>query len=209
MKCRHTPWPRRAKIVRNLVIVFILSLTVWTQLGKPLPYEPSIRRMARQSLVPAMDRHAEITTDLWYQKMRIDWTDGAAMASMYVHPEARPDLYPYYLNAFQYHLTGGPNLVAFPWPVIISDTNLPLSSYAVYAVLFPPEGSAAAALTLHNNSGTYTVTGERDDEIFVFYARPDPDADGGRRMDSSWFFTQDFTYELTFYDETGKEVAVP
>ena len=205
-KRRRAPWSRRAKIARNLLLSLLLALTVWTQLGRPLPYGLLVRRAARQNLIPEMDHHANISQGLWGGYIRIDWTEGTAMTSRYIPPEARLTYFydPYVTPC---DLTDGPNLLSFPWVAMYSSEDFKdFEVYAVYAALFPPENSASAVLTLHNNSGTFTVSGRREDEIFVFYARPEPEEDGSRHMDNSWFSLDEFTYELTFYNEAGEIV---
>lgn len=214
MKRKPAPWPRWAKVLRNLVLFLFLTLTVWTQMAKPLPYEPSLRRMARQCLIPAMEHHAEIIMDP-LRDVHIDWSEDVAMSSLYMDPDLW-FVYPHRHSPSLHKLTGGSDLLSFPWMVSLDRPDstpesgyAPYSGYAAYVSLFPPDSSTAATLTLHNNSGTYTVTGERYGEVFVFYAQPEPNEEGARIMDSSWFFAREFTYELTFYDETGKEVAAP
>jgi len=204
MKRKRAPWPRWAKIARNLLLFLVMALILWGQLGKPLPYGMALRREARQYLLPEMDHHIEISRGYWGDDMRLDWTEGAAMASVpaqeYLTFAVRPVGTPY-------RLTDGPNLLPFPWTVLLPEEGeILMSSYAVYAAIFPPESAATAILTLHNNSGTYTVAGQREGEVFLFYAHPDPEEDGSRSMDSSWFFPREFTYKLSFYDLTGKAV---
>lgn len=204
-KSRRTPWPRWAKTVRNLLLFLLLALTAWTRLGKPLPYGLAVRRAARQSLTPEMAHHAETSRGIGGGCFRIDWTEGTAMTSTYIPTAARlPYFYTPYVTP--YDLTDGPNLLPFPWTATFFMTDT-LETYAVFAALFPPENGASAVLTLHNNSGTFTVPGRREDEIFIFYARPEPEDDGSRHWDSSWFSLDEFTYELTFYDEAGKIVG--
>ena len=204
-KNKRPPWPRRAKTARNLLLFFLLALTVWGQLGKPLPYTATLRRGARQNLFPELDHHAVVPNGYYgYSDVGIDWTEGAAMVSLYRAPAVRPVLYPYTPNVNAYRLEKSPDLLAFPWITTLPGSESGLGeAYAIYTALFPPEDSTGALLTLHNNSGTYTVSGQREGEIFVFYARPEPDEEGAREMDESWFFRGEFTYELKFFNESG------
>lgn len=208
MKRKRIPWPRWAKIARNLLIFCLLALVVWGQLGKPLPYHAALRRTARQNLFPKTEHHAVIQNGYYgYHDVCIDWTEGAAMVSLYEAAAVRPALYPYTPAADVYPLKKGPELLAFPWPVMLPTGKSGLGeAYALYTALFPPEGSTDAVLTLHNTSGTYTVSGQREGEIFIFYARPEADEDGRRSMDNSWFFRGEFTYELAFFDADGNMI---
>lgn len=204
-KRKRTPWPRRARVTRNLLLFLLLALTAWTQLEKPLPYGLAVRREARQSLIPEMDHHANISRGIGGGYFRIDWTEGIAMTSAYI-PSAARLTYFYTPHVTPCDLTDGPNLLPFPRTATFFITGT-WETYAVFAALFPPENGASAVLTLHNNSGTFTVSGQREDEIFIFYARPEPKDDGSRYWDSYWFSLDESTYELTFHDETGKIVS--
>ena len=207
MKRKRTPWPRWAKITRNLLIFLFLALTIWTQLGRPLPYKLAVRREARQSLMPEMDHHASISRGIGKDYIQVDWTEGAAMSSMYIQSGARLTYF-YEPFTYCYQLTDGPNLLAFSWTAtFFGGSDNPMETYAVYTAIFPPEDSVSAVLTLHNNSGTFTVPGQREDDYFIFYARPEPEEDGSRHMDSSWFYLDYFTYELEFFESNGEMIC--
>ena len=47
MRKKRIPWPRWAKVIRNLLLVLFLGVFIWDLLGKPLPRLPGI--LERQS----------------------------------------------------------------------------------------------------------------------------------------------------------------
>ena len=53
MRKKRIPWPRWAKVIRNLLLVLFLGVFIWDLLGKPLPHEAALRRLERQYLIPA------------------------------------------------------------------------------------------------------------------------------------------------------------
>ena len=205
MKRKRTPWPRWAKLTRNLFLFLLLALTVWTQLGRPLPYGAALRRAARQYLMPKMEHHAEISQLYWLGSIRADWTEGAAMLSIPVEP--------LHTRFFHYPivepipLTKGTNLLASPWTA--SRTPDLTGICAIYIAVFPPEDSVTATLTLHNDDAAYTADAEREGEIFVFYIRPEPDENGVTTIKPTWHGAEERAYELTFYNESGEEVTAP
>lgn len=206
MKRKRAPWPRRAKIARNLLLFLLLALTAWTQLGKPLPYGLAVRRAARQNLIPEMDHHANVSLGLWGGYFRIDWTEGVAMTSRYIRPGARLTYF-YNPDVIPCDLTDGPSLLFSPWSVPLRNEGPGLwQLYAVYVAVFPPEDSVTASLTLHNGAGTFTSTAEKETDHFVFYIKPEPDENGGTSVGGpAW---SEYTYELVFYNEAGEKVAV-
>ena len=205
MKRKHTPWSRRAKITRNLLLFLLLSLTVWTQLGKPLPYGLAVRRAARQHLIPETDHHANVSLGLWGGYFRIDWTEGVAMTSRYIRPGARLTYF-YDPDVIPCRLPDGPSLLFSPWSLLLAGEGPSLTQlYAVYAAIFPPEDSVTADLTLRNGAGTFTASAEKETDHFVFYVKPEPDENGRTSVGGpAW---SEYTYELTFYDGTGRIVS--
>ena len=192
MRKKRTPWPRWAKIVRNLLLVLLLSIFIWDLLGKPLPHEAALRRLERQYLIPETDRSVEISRGYWGGNMRIDWTEGAAMASMRVRREVQPRYY-YFYHPFSeiYRLTEGPNLLALLWSAHLpSGVAGTIESYHVYAAIDPPEDSVTAELTLHGDGGAFTASGQKEDGSYIFYVPLELD-DGLT------------AYELMFYDADG------
>lgn len=207
MKKKRNPWPRWAKTTRNFLLVLLLGLVIWNQLGTPLPYTAALRRAERQQLLPKMDHRVDIPRG--YRgagSIRIEWTEGAAVTALYLPADARLT---YFYDPFTRprRLTEGPSLISVPYFPVLRDEMGQPTSHAVYAVVFPPADSVTAELTLHNRVGTFTVSAQREDDAFIFYARPEPDENGRRSMGSEWYSPEEFTYELTFYSETGEVVG--
>ena len=182
-----------------------LPFTVWTQLGRPLPYEAALRRTARQYLMPRMEYHAEISQLYWPGSIRMDWTEGAAMLSIPVEP--------LYTRFFHYPavepipLTKGTNLIASPW-MAFPNPDLAGAS-AIYIAVFPPEDSGAATLTLYKDDETFIAAAPRDGDIYVFYISLEPDENGVTTIEPIWYGVEERAYELTFYNELGEETVVP
>ena len=86
-----------------------------------------------------------------------------------------------------YRLTEGPDLLALPWSTLLPGNEVGMMDiYAVYAAIEPPEDSVTAELTLHGGK-TFTVSGQKEDGIYIFYVRrlpagplDVPQAPGGR-----------------------------
>ena len=202
MKKKRTPWPRWAKILRNILLAALLGFLMWDVWDHPsFFYMADLRRVERQWLIPETECIAEISRGIWGVDARIGWTEGAAVASF-------PRRGKFFTNAaaMPYLLTEGPNLIALPWSTGLQDRYGQPHSYACYVALQLPEDSASAVLTLHNEDGTYTVSSQREGDIFLFYAAPEPDENYISRMGSSWFYMGQFTYELEFYDENGNMI---
>lgn len=207
MKKKRTSWPRWAKTARNFLLALLLGLVIWNQLGAPLPYTAALRRVERQQLLPKMDHRVD--TSRGYRgggSIRFEWTEGAAVTSLYLPADARLT---YFYDPFTIprRLAEGPSLISVPCFVSLRDEMGQPTSHAVYAAVFPPANSVTADLTLHNRVGTFTVSAQREDDAFIFYARPEPDENGRRSMGSEWYSLEEFTYELTFYSETGEVVG--
>lgn len=199
MKKKRTPWPRWAKILRNILLTALLGFLMWDLWGQPtFTYMASLRRLERQFLIPKTECVAEISRSVWGADVRIGLTEGAAIASI-------PTRGKFFTNATaeSYTLTYGPNLIALPWSVGFPDEAGQFNSYACYIALQPPEDSVSAVLTLHNTDGTCTVSSQRENDIFIFYARPEPDEHGRVSMDWTWFGMGQFTYEVEFFDDNG------
>lgn len=205
MKKIRKGWPRCAKAARNLLLALLFALIAWELMDRPLPYGAALRRMERQFLVPETEHTAVIPRSIWGRDARLDWTEGAAIASFPSYGGSIFHIYRPYGQPFP--LAEGANLIAMPFPVCQHDEAGQPLTYAAYAALQPPEGSVSASLTLHNDDGTFTVESRRADDIFLFYARPQPDEDGRTSMNSSWFIAGMFSYELTFYDAGGTVVG--
>ena len=189
MRKKRTPWPRWAKVTRNLLLALLLGVFIWDLLDKPLPHEAALRRLQRQYLIPEMDRSIEVSRGYWGSSQRIDWNECAAMVSIQVR-KASPYNYDY-PTANVYRLTEGPDLLP-----LLGSTLLPgnavgtMDIYSVYAAIEPPEDSATAELTLYS-SKTLTVSGQKEDDIYIFYV-PSESNDGQA------------AYELKFYDADGE-----
>lgn len=193
MRKKSTPWPRWAKIVRNLLLVLLLSIFIWDLLGKPLPYEAALRRLERQYLIPEAEHSTEIPLGNWRGNVRVDWSEYAAMASIRVLRAASPRPYYYYDPIAEiYRLTEGPNLLALPWSTFVPGNEVgTMDTYAVYAAIDPPEGSVTAELTLHGDGGVFTASGQREDGVYIFYVPSEAN-------------DEQTAYELMFYDADGE-----
>lgn len=189
MRKKRTPWPRWAKVTRNLLLVLFLAVFIWDLLDKPLPHEATLRRLERQYLIPETDRSIEVSRGYWGGSQRIDWNECAAMVSIQVR-KAHPYNY-HYPIADVYRLTEGPDLLALPWSKLLPGNAVgTMDIYAVYAAIKPPKNSVTAELTLHGGK-TLTVSGQKEDGIYIFYA-PSESNDGQA------------AYELMFYDADGE-----
>lgn len=201
MKKKRAPWPRWAKVLRNILLTALLGFLMWDAWGHPaFSYMADLRRTERQWLIPETEDVANVPRGIWDADIRIGWTEGAAVASYPVSGR-------FFTNAMaaSYQLSDGPNLIALPWSVTILDGPGHMVSYACYAALQPPENSVSAVLSLHNEKGTYTVTSRREGDVFLFYDTPKPDQNGVISMGPAWF--DKLPYELIFYDESGNIVG--
>ena len=166
MRRKRTPWPRWAKVTRNLLLVLFLGVFIWELLDKPLPHEAALRRLQRQYLIPEMDRSIEVSRGYWGGSQRIEWNECAAMVSIQVR-KAHPYSY-YHPAANVYRLTEGPDLLPLPWSKLLPGNAVgTMDIYSVYAAIEPPEDSATAELTLYG-SKTLTVSGQKEDDIYIF-----------------------------------------
>lgn len=188
MRKKRTPWPRWAKVTRNLLLVLLLGVFIWDLLDKPLPHEAALRRLQRQYLIPETDRSIEVSRGYWGSSQRIDWNECAAMVSIQV--QASPYNYDYPIVSV-HRLTEGPDLLPLPWSTLLPGNAVgTMDIYAVYAAIRPPEDSVTAELTLYG-SKTLTVSGQKEDDIYIFYV-PSESNDGQA------------AYELKFYDAEGE-----
>lgn len=189
MRKKRMPWPRWAKVIRNLLLVLLLGVFIWDLLEKPLPYEAALRRLERQHLIPETDRSIEVSRGYWGGNQRIDWNECAAMVSIQVR-RSSPYNYDYPIVSV-YRLTEGPDLLALPWSKLLPGNAVgTMDIYAVYAAIEPPEDSVTAELTLHGGN-TLTVSGQKEDDLYIFYV-PSESNDG------------QVAYELMFYDADGE-----
>ncbi|MDE7041755.1 MAG: hypothetical protein K2P10_03080 [Oscillospiraceae bacterium] len=188
MRKKRTPWPRWAKVTRNLLLVLLLGVFIWDLLDKPLPHEAALRRLQRQYLIPETDRSIEVSRGYWGGSQRIDWNECAAMVSIQV--QASPYNYDYPIVSV-HRLTEGPDLLPLPWSTLLPGNAVgTMDIYSVYAAIEPPEDSATAELTLYS-SKTLTVSGQKEDDIYIFYV-PSESNDGQAAC------------ELKFYDADGE-----
>lgn len=206
-KKKHTPWPRWAKVTRNLLFALLLGLTAWNQYGKPLPYGADLRRFERQHLIPKTQCVAELTQRPENFQPRIGWADGVALA--YSFPSGP---YARHVAGEAFRLTGDTEMIVLRWPIVRFNEAGRMRPYAAYIVFQPPADSETASLTLHNNDGTFTVESRKDNGIFLFFATlwdldPEQEWGGDLDMDDSWFYAGEFAYELTFYDGSGMAVG--
>lgn len=199
MKKKHMP--RWAKVLRNILLAALLGFLIWDAWDHPsFTFRANLRRMERRMLFPPQESAVELQTvgeSYW-----IEVVDGAVLT-------AQPSRGRFFSNA-KVSLTPlpeGPALVAFRNPVVLRDEFGQPTGYAAYAAFQPPENSVRAMLTLHNGDGDFPVEGIREENMFLFFARPEPGENGILSMGSTWFFEELFTYELVFYDDGGRCVG--
>lgn len=204
MRKKRAPWPRWAKVLRNLLLVALLGFMMWDLWDHPtFFYMTDLRRRERRALFPeAAETVVELDT-AGGVKYRIEVTDGIAVTS---YPR-RGDFFTT-ANASFWKLKDGPDLICLSRPVELPDEFGQPLTYAVYAAVQPPAGSAGAVLTLHVDGGDYIAEGVWEDGLFLFYVRPEPDENGVVRMGGNWFPPDLFAYELKFFDQSGNSVCV-
>lgn len=204
MRKKRAPWPRWAKVLRNLLLVVLLGFMMWDLWDHPtFFYMTDLRRRERRALFPeAAETVVELDT-AGGVKYRIEVTDGIAVTS---YPR-RGDFFTT-ANASFWKLKDGPDLICLSRPVELPDEFGQPLTYAVYAAVQPPAGSAGAVLTLHVDGGDYIAEGVWEDGLFLFYVRPEPDENGVVRMGGNWFSPGMFAYELKFFDQSGNSVCV-
>lgn len=204
MRKKRAPWPRWAKVLRNLLLVALLGFMMWDLWDHPtFFYMTDLRRRERRALFPeAAETVVELDT-AGGVKYRIEVTDGIAVTS---YPR-RGDFFTT-ANASFWKLKDGPDLICLSRPVELPDEFGQPLTYAVYAAVQSPAGSAGAVLTLHVDGGDYIAEGVWEDGLFLFYVRPEPDENGVVRMGGNWFSPGMFAYELKFFDQSGNSVCV-
>lgn len=199
MRKKRNAWPRWAKILRNSLLAALLGLLMWDAWDQPyLTFRGDLRKKERQMLFPEREFSAELKTP--YHSYKIKQEDNAVLIA--------EDCRGRFFSSAQVRclLCEKPALFCFSLPILQHDKSGQPVSCAAYAAFQPPEDSAGAVLTLHNNAGDFAVEGVREENMFLFYARPDPDEKGTVSMDSSWFREGYFTYELTFFDKNGNRM---
>lgn len=198
MRKKRTPWPRWAKILRNILLTALLGFMMWDAWGWPtFFFHADLRRTERRMLFPEPELAAEIETTGGVP-YRIELAGDTAVTAYPSH-----GTFFTIANKSVHHLKKGPNLICISRPVELSDGTGPS---ACYAALRPPENAARAVLALHNDDGDFLAEGIRKGEIYLFYARPEPDEYGRVQMGGNWFFLPQCTYELAFYDADGNVI---
>lgn len=197
-KRNRARWPYWAKALRNLLFALGLLAVVWDVLDMPPPGHLAFRRLERQALAPPSEIIADVPTgDLlpFSSSITIGLTeDWAAVGTPYRISNA--------LSSFHLcPLAEGPNLICLRQSVIRHDEAGQPLSHAAYAALRPPAGSASAVLTLHNEDGSYTAEGVLEEAIFLFFFRPE-DVSAYNHL----IHPAEYTYELTFFDESGGSI---
>ncbi len=199
MKKKRAPWPRWAKVARNILLTALLALLAWDMWGWPsLSFRADLRRAERRMLIPEPETVVELKLS-YGNPYRIELSGDVAVMAMYARGSLFSNAYP-----TRYVLGEGPALLCVPFPVVSPDEAGQPLGCAAYVAVQPPEGSASAVLTLHNEDGNFTAEGVPEERSFLFYARPQPDRDGYVSMGESWFRPEMFTYELAFYDMEGR-----
>ena len=203
MKKKRAPWPRWAKVLRNLLLTVLLGFMMWDLWDQPgFSYMEDLRRRERQMLFPEPEAVLEFSI-FGGMKYRIELADDMAVTSYPVRGRFFTNA-----NASTQPLKEGACLLSVSRPVELRDGAGQPMSCAAYAAVHPPEGAAAAELTLHIDGGDYAVEGVREGEAFLFYARPEPDERGLVSMGGSWFLLGDAAYELEFFDQDGGSISL-
>ncbi len=196
MKKKRAPWPRWAKILRNLLLAVLLGVMMWDMWNQPtFSYMTDLRRRERRALFPEPEAVAELHT-AGGGMYRVEAAGDMAVTS---YP-ARGSFFAVANTSFR-KLKDGPDLFSLFRTVELPDAAGQPLTYAAYVAAHPPEGAAAAVLTLHNDDGDFTVEGVREGEFFFFFARPEPDEKGRVSISGSWF--SGYTYEVGFSDGNG------
>ena len=203
MRKRRAPWPRWAKVLRNLLLAVLLGFMMWDLWDQPtFSYMEDLRRRERQMLFPEPEAVVEFDIS-GGMKYRIELTDDMAVTSYPVRGRFFTNA-----NASAQPLKEGTYLLSVSRPVEWRDETGQPMSCAAYVAVPPPEGAAAAELTLHIDGGNYVVEGIREGEAFLFCARPEPDEEGRVSLGGSWFLLGDSAYELEFFDQNGGSISL-
>ena len=202
MKEKHKPWPRWAKVLRNLLLAALLGFMIWDLWDQPtFFYMTDLRRRERMMLFPEPEAVVEFNIS-GGMKYRVELSDDVAVTSYPTRGRFFTNA-----NASVRRLEEGPCLLCASRPVDLRDEFGQPLSCAAYVAAHPPKDAAAAVLTLHMDEGDYVVEGVREGDVFLFYARPEPDEEGRVWMDSSWFWLESLVYELEFFDEDGSSIC--
>lgn len=202
MKERRKPWPRWAKILRNLLLAALLGFMMWDLWDQPaFSYMADLRRRERKALFPEPEAIVEIDTARG-RKYRIEQAGDMAVTSYPIR-----GAFFTVANASMHPLEEGPNLICVSVPVERPDEAGQPMTCTAYAAVRPPEDAAGAVLTLHIDGGDYVVAGIREGAFFLFYACPEPD-ENGVVMGGNWHFLSEFTYELEFFNQDGSSISL-
>lgn len=202
MRKNRMLWPRRAKIVRNLLLSALLGFLMWDAWGWPtFSFRADLRRTERRMLFPEPELAAEIET-AGGVPYRIELAGDVAVT-------AYPSRGTFFTiaNHSVHRLEEGPNLLCLPRPVELPDEEGQPLTCVCYAVLRPPKAAARAVLALHNDGGDFREEGVREGDVYLFYVRPEPDENGRVRISSSWFLMKELNYELDFFDKDGDSIC--
>ena len=146
MKKKRAPWPRWAKILRNLLLAALLGFMMWDLWDQPtFSYMEDLRRRERKMLFPEPEAVAEFNIS-GGMKYRVELTDDMAVTSYPAHGDFFT-----VANTSVLLLEEGPNLICISRFVELPDEAGQPMSYAAYAAAHPPKGAVSATLTLHND----------------------------------------------------------
>ncbi|MDE7219395.1 MAG: hypothetical protein K2O45_07220 [Oscillospiraceae bacterium] len=196
MKEKRTPWPRWAKILRNLLLAVLLGFMMWDVWGHPtFFYMEDLRRRERRALFPEPEAVVELNT-IGGVKYRIDVAEGMAVTS---YP-LRGDFFTN-ANASFHSLEEGPALLCVSRTAERPDEFGQPLTCAAYVAVHPPEDAAGAVLTLSNESAEHMVEGIREGDVFLFYDHEY--ATTGSALHMMGFSS----YELEFSDKDGNSIC--
>ena len=195
MKELFRPWPRWAKIVRNLTVTALLALFLWAYLGTPLTVKGELRRFERQCLLPRGEIVLEPSTDArLVPTVYVSISDVAVVTvdeNKFVHT-VDP-------------LTGnGPELFPLRTTALWVSNGQVYSAYA-YILVHPPEGASGAVLTVTNRVSAYTAEGKLINGVYLFIMPP---SRGDDKSSADWWEPEGYTWEITYYDEQGNPFEV-
>lgn len=197
MKKRRAPWPRWAKILRNILLTALLVFLMWDAwLWPTFSYRADLRRVERRMLFPEPEMTLELET-FYGHLYRIDLAGDMAVTAF----PLRGSFFAV-ANPSRHFLREEPELFCVPYEMAPRDEADPRQPCAVYAVFRPPADTARAVLTLHNKDGDFTAGSVWEEGICLFYVCPGLDV----LAHNIWCIPDNYTYELAFYDADGNVI---
>lgn len=199
MKKLFRPWPRWAKIVRNLTVTVMLVPFIWMCLGAPLTAKGELRRFERRCLLPPGEIVLEFSDDK-KDDIRVQYPS-PFYVSVSDYAMVTVDEHMRWMDP----LTGdGPELFLLKVTPMWVSKGTPKSSFA-YILVHPPENAVRAVLSVTTQVYTYTAKGTFTDGA-VFFIMPSPI--GGDYRYSPYWEPNACAWEITYYDAQGNSFEV-